>query len=50
MFSSLGKAGYEAREANHENLLDVVQAAGMAVLWLDNQAGCKSVCARVGSA
>jgi len=50
MFSSLGKAKFEARQADHENLLDVVQAAGMAVLWLDNQAGCKSVCARVGSA
>ena len=37
-------------QAEHENLLDVVQAAGMAVLWLDNQAGCKSVCARVASA
>ena len=50
MFSSLGKAAHEARSANYENLLDVVQAAGMAVLWLDNQAGCKSVCARVASA
>jgi lipid A ethanolaminephosphotransferase len=47
MFSSLGKAQFESRKAEHENLLDVVQAAGMAVLWLDNQAGCKSVCARV---
>lgn len=50
MFSSLGKTRFEARQAEHENLLDVVQAAGMAVLWIDNQAGCKSVCARVGAA
>lgn len=50
MFSSLGKAAFEKRQAEHENLLDVVQAAGMAVLWIDNQAGCKSVCERVGSA
>jgi len=50
MFSALGKAKFEARKADQENLLDVVQAAGMAVLWLDNQAGCKSVCARVASA
>ena len=50
MFSSLGKAQFEARKAEHENLLDVVQAAGMAVLWVDNQAGCKSVCPRVPSA
>ena len=50
MFSSLGKAAFEKRQAEHENLLDVVRAAGMAVLWIDNQAGCKSVCDRVGSA
>ena len=50
MFSSLGKAGFEKRKSEHENLLDVLQAAGLAVLWLDNQAGCKEVCARVPSA
>ena len=50
MFSPLGKAGFESRQADQENLLDVVQAAGMAVLWLDNQAGCKGVCDRVASA
>ena len=41
MFSPLGKAAFEKRSAEHENLLDVLQAAGLAVLWLDNQAGCK---------
>ena len=50
MFSSIGKAGYESQKAEHENLLDVLQAAGLAVLWLDNQAGCKGVCARVPNA
>ena len=50
MFSSLGKAGFEKRRSEHENLLDVLQAAGLAVLWLDNQAGCKEVCARIPSA
>jgi lipid A ethanolaminephosphotransferase len=50
MFSSLGKTAFEKRQAEHENLLDVLQAAGMAVLWIDNQAGCKSVCDRVASA
>lgn len=50
MFSHLGKQGYESRRADHENLLDVLQAAGLAVLWLDNQAGCKSVCDRVAQA
>ena len=50
MFSSLGKKAFEDRRAEHENLLDVLQAAGLAVLWLDNQAGCKEVCERVPSA
>ena len=50
MFSSLGRQGYEARKDESENLLDVLQAAGLAVLWLDNQAGCKDVCARVPNA
>lgn len=47
MFSHLGREDFSSRKANHENLLDVAQHAGMAVLWLDNQAGCKGTCARV---
>ncbi|MBS0391656.1 MAG: phosphoethanolamine--lipid A transferase [Proteobacteria bacterium] len=47
MFSPLGKSGFESRDNEYENLLDVVQAAGLAVLWLDNQSGCKDVCDRV---
>ncbi len=47
MFSHLGRDAYASRDANHENLLDVAQRAGLAVLWLDNQSGCKGVCARV---
>ena len=50
MFSSLGKDRFGSRSAEHENLLDVLQAAGLAVLWVDNQAGCKGVCDRVASA
>ena len=50
MFSHLGRSGYESREREHENLLDLVQRAGMAVLWLDNQAGCKGLCERVPNA
>ena len=34
------------RKANYEGLLDVVQRSGMAVLWLDNQSGCKGACDR----
>jgi lipid A ethanolaminephosphotransferase len=47
MFSHLGREGYGARAQEHENLLDVLQQAGLAVLWLDNQAGCKGRCERV---
>ena len=47
MFSALGKAGHEAADAPHENLLDVLQRAGLGVVWLDNQSGCKGVCDRV---
>ncbi len=50
MFSHLGRSGFESRSQEHENLLDVLQRAGLAVLWLDNQAGCKSVCERVAHA
>jgi len=49
MFSSLGRAGFEERSHNTEGLLDVVQHAGMAVLWVDNQSGCKGACDRVPS-
>ncbi len=47
MFSSLGKSEFESRNENRENLLDVLQAAGLAVLWIDNQSGCKEVCNRI---
>ena len=50
MFSHLGKRAFEARERDHENLLDVLQRAGLAVLWLDNQSGCKGLCDRVPNA
>ncbi len=50
MFSHLGRERFESRDRDSENLLDVVQRAGMAVLWLDNQAGCKGLCARVPNA
>lgn len=50
MFSHLGRQGYDKRTADHEGLLDVLQHAGLAVLWVDNQSGCKGVCDRVTSA
>lgn len=50
MFSNLGRANYESRPANYEGLMDVLQHAGLAVLWLDNQSGCKGVCDRIAHA
>ncbi|MDZ7910041.1 MAG: phosphoethanolamine--lipid A transferase [Gemmobacter sp.] len=47
MFSHLGRREGGAEPATSENLLDVLQRAGLAVLWLDNQTGCKGVCDRV---
>ena len=49
MFSHFGRANYESRPANYEGLIDVLQHAGLAVLWLDNQSGCKGVCDRIPS-
>ena len=50
MLSPLARVEFEKRKAEHENLLDLLQAAGLAVLWLENQSGCKEVCARVTTA
>ena len=50
MFSHMGKAGYESRKHNSESLIDVLHHAGLAVLWIDNQSGCKGVCERVPQA
>ncbi len=47
MFSHMGRSEFEGRAANYESLLDVLQRAGLAVLWIDNQSGCKGVCDRV---
>lgn len=47
MFSPIGKKDFESRKDDYETLLDVVKAAGMNVLWIDNQSGCKGVCDRV---
>ncbi|MEO7852972.1 MAG: phosphoethanolamine--lipid A transferase [Rubrivivax sp.] len=47
MFSHLAREDFVARDGNYQNLLDVLQQAGLAVLWLDNQSGCKGLCDRV---
>lgn len=47
MFSPLGREKFNSRSHEYENLLDVLQRAGLAVLWLSNQSGCKGVCDRI---
>lgn len=50
MFSHLSRNDFESRKANFEGLMDVLQHAGLAVLWVDNQSGCKGVCDRIPNA
>ena len=50
MFSHLGREAFAARTQDHEDLLDLAQRVGLAVLWLDNQSGCKGLCDRVPTA
>ena len=42
LFSHLGRADFAKRSNEFENMLDVLQHAGYAVLWIDNQSWCKS--------
>jgi lipid A ethanolaminephosphotransferase len=48
MFSNMPRAHYDEQLAQHqEGLLDVIQRAGINVLWNDNDGGCKGACDRV---
>ncbi|GAB2785398.1 phosphoethanolamine--lipid A transferase [Halomonas shantousis] len=50
MFSPVGHDDYDkAYIEQHESLLDVLKHAGVDVIWLDNQSGCKGVCDGVAS-
>ena len=49
MFSHLGRSSQDSSKS-YENLLDVLQRAGLAVLWVENQSGCKGGCTRVNNA
>jgi lipid A ethanolaminephosphotransferase len=45
MFSPFGRRHYdEDRIRSHQSLLHVLDRAGIATLWRDNQSGCKGVC------
>lgn len=48
MLSNLGRSGFSpARAEARENLLDVAARAGVDVVWVENQSGCKHTCDRV---
>lgn len=48
MFQDLGRADYkDSMAGNREGMLDVLQRAGVDVLWRDNNSGCKGACDRV---
>ena len=48
MFSNMPRTGYDESLAHHqEGLLDIIQRAGIQVLWNDNDGGCKGTCDRV---
>ncbi|ROP59130.1 lipid A ethanolaminephosphotransferase [Enterobacter sp. BIGb0383] len=50
MFSNMPRKNYDDQLAAHqEGLLDIIQRAGIQVLWNENDGGCKGACDRVPS-
>lgn len=48
MFSNMPRAHYDEELAHHqEGVTDILQRAGIRVLWNDNDGGCKGACDRV---
>ncbi|QJT79902.1 phosphoethanolamine transferase EptA [Kosakonia sp. MUSA4] len=48
MFSGMPREHYDDQLAHHqEGLLDIIQRAGIQVLWNENDGGCKGACDRV---
>lgn len=48
MFSGLGRSHYsDSKAKSQEGLLDVINHAGISVLWRDNNSSCKGTCNRV---
>jgi len=48
MFSMFPRADYSDKKGKtYEGLLDILQRAGVQVLWLDNNSDCKGTCLRV---
>ncbi|WP_420559697.1 phosphoethanolamine transferase [Tepidicaulis sp.] len=48
MFSAAGREVYDRADAmRSENALDILKRADVDVLWVENNSGCKGVCARI---
>jgi lipid A ethanolaminephosphotransferase len=48
MFSDLPHKEFDLAKADRrDSVLDILQRAGLAVRWIDNQSGCKKTCERV---
>ncbi|WP_100137585.1 sulfatase-like hydrolase/transferase [Snodgrassella alvi] len=48
LFSNMPHQHYKANQPKHqEGLLDILQRAGVDVLWRNNNGGCKGVCGRI---
>jgi lipid A ethanolaminephosphotransferase len=48
MLSNLTRGGYSLDKAeNQDNLMDILKTAGLQLLWIDNNAGCKGTCKNV---
>ncbi|HYD16992.1 MAG TPA: phosphoethanolamine--lipid A transferase [Patescibacteria group bacterium] len=48
MFSGLTRAGYsQDKAASQDNALDILKRAGVQLLWIDNNSGCKGVCKNI---
>lgn len=48
MFAKATREKFDSSAAEYtENLLDIIQRAGLPVYWIDNNSGCKGVCSRV---
>jgi lipid A ethanolaminephosphotransferase len=48
MFSFLGQKNFSRSKAKYQdNVLDVLNRAGVNVLWLENDGGCKGVCDKI---
>ena len=47
LFDFRGRENFVDSSENYTNLLDIAQASGFEVTWIDNNTGCQNVCDRV---